>query len=79
MTFLVKKAEMEGRARAFFDFIIIEGTPGQIKWENGKIFYKNRYEAMFYHLIRFKTVCKSHKTDQPIPNTFYFTSDKILS
>ncbi len=58
MTYLVQKAASEGKLRAFFDFIIVEGTPGKIKWEAGKIIYKEKYEAMFYHLIKFKTGCR---------------------
>jgi hypothetical protein len=79
MTWLVKKAKAAGKLRAFFDFIIIEGTPGEIKWENGKIIHKNLYEAMFYHLINFKTACKNHTIFNSIPSTLYFTPNKIKS
>lgn len=78
MTWVVKRAEQVGKLKAFFDFIIIEGTPGKIKWEKGKVTYKNLYEAMFYHLIKFKTDCKQNKIYKPIPDTFYFTPTKIL-
>ena len=78
MTYVVKKAEADGKLKAFFDFIIVEGIPGKITWNNGKIIYKNLYEAMFYHLIQFKTQCKNPKIYSPIPNTFYFTPTKIL-
>ena len=78
MTYVVKKAEAEGKLKAFFDFIIIEGATGKIKWENGKIIYKDLYEAMFYHLIQFKTASKRPKILKPIPNTFYFTPKKIM-
>ena len=77
MTYVVKKAAKDGKLKAFFDFIIIEGTPGKIKWDKGKIIYKDLYEAMFYHLIKFKTVCKSHVVLNPMPDTFYFTPTKI--
>ena len=79
MTWVVKKAEAEGRLKAFFDFIIIEGTPGKIKWDKGKIIYKDEYEALFYHLIKFKTACKRPKILDPIPDTFYFTPAKIMA
>ena len=77
MTYVVKKSEAEGKLRAFFDFIIVEGTPGKIKWDNGKIIYKEEYEAMFYHLIKFKTECKRPKILDPMPQTFYFTKRTI--
>ena len=78
MTYVVKKAEAEGKLKAFFDFIIIEGATGKIKWQNGKIIYKDLYEAMFYHLIKFKTACKRPKILNPIPDIFYFTPRKIM-
>jgi hypothetical protein len=77
MTYVVKNAEAEDKLKAFFDFIIVEGTPGKIKWDNGKIIYKDEYEAMFYHLIKFKTECKRPKILDPIPQTFYFTKRTI--
>lgn len=79
MTYVVKKGEAEGKLKAFFDFIIVEGIPGKIKWKNGKIIYNNLYEAMFYNLIIFKKECKRPKLFNPIPNTFYFTPKRILS
>jgi len=77
MTYVVKKAETEAKLKAFFDFIIVEGTPGKIKWDKGKIIYKNEYEAMFYHLIKFKTECKRPRILDPIPPTFDFTKRTI--
>lgn len=79
MTWVVKKEEKEGKLRPYFDFIILEGATGNIKWEKGKIIYKDRYEAMFYHLIKFKTESKRPKILDPIPDTFYFTPTKIMA
>jgi hypothetical protein len=79
MTWVVKKAEAEGKLKAFFDFIIIEGATGKIKWHNGKITYKDEYECMFYHLIKFKTTCKKPKVFTPVPDTIYFTPSRILN
>lgn len=79
MTYVVKKAAKEEKLKAFFDFIIIEGATGKIKWDKGKIVYKDTYEAMFYHLIKFKTTCKRPVVLNPIPDTFYFTPAKIIA
>jgi hypothetical protein len=79
MTLVVKRAENEGRIKVFFDFIIVEGNPGNIKWDNGKVIYKDRFETMFYHLIKFKEKCKKRTILNPIPNTYYFTSKNIKS
>jgi len=77
MTYVVKMGDAAKKFNAFFDFIIIEGSPGKIKWDKGKITYKNTYEAMFYHLIKFKTQCKNHKVFNSIPDTLYFTKKSL--
>lgn len=77
MTYVVKKAEKEGRLKAYFDFIIIEGTPGKITFDNGKIIYKDMYEAMYYHLIKLKVDCKKPNILNPIPNIYHFTTKNI--
>lgn len=77
MTYLVKKAEREERLKAFFDFLIIEGTPGKLKFDNGQLTYKNIFEVMFYHLIKFKEDCKMPILLNPIPNTYCFTIKNI--
>jgi hypothetical protein len=79
MTHVVKRLSDQKKLKAYFDFIIVEGTPGKIKWHKGKIIYKDLYEAMFYYLIKFKTACKKPVVLNPIPDTFYFTSKKILA
>lgn len=78
MTLVVKREEKENKLKAFFDFIVIEGFPGRIMWSNGKIIYKNQYEAMLYHLVRFKSVCKTPKVLNPIPDSFRFTPTRII-
>jgi hypothetical protein len=50
MTYVVKNEEKVKNLKAYFDFIILEGTPGDILWKNGRIIYKQEFEAMFYHL-----------------------------
>lgn len=77
MTYVVKKAEAEGKLKAFFDFMIVEGNTGNVMWNKGRIFYKKEYEAMFYHLIRFKTTCKSQRIYNPVPDMFCFGPTSI--
>lgn len=79
MTYLVKKEEREGKLKAYFDFLIVEGTPGKIKWNNGKLIYKDIYEVMFYHLIKFKVDCKNFNVLNPIPDLYYFSKNKIIT
>jgi len=78
MTYVVQKASRENKLRAFFDFMIIEGNPGKITWQNGKVTYKEKYECMFYHLIKFKTSCKPERKINHVPDVFHFTPTRIL-
>jgi hypothetical protein len=77
MTHVVKKLEAENYLKPFFDFYIIEGLPGKLKWENGKMYYRNRYEVLFYHLIYFKTKYFPKKTDIHIPDCFTISPTRI--
>lgn len=77
MTYVVKKAHLENRIIAFFDFIIIEGNPGRISWDNGKILYKKTIECMFYHLYKFKRLCKPQHIPTNIPLMYYFSPTKL--
>ncbi len=77
MTHIVKKAETNGELKALFEFMVVEGTPGKISWNNGHIYYKNTFEAMLYHLVRFKRECTKSTILNPIPDVFYFSATKI--
>jgi len=79
MTYVVQDEVNKGRLKAYFDFIIIEGTPGEVKWDKGMVVYKEQYEALLYHLIKFKTECKEHEIRKPIPDSFYFTPNEIVT
>lgn len=78
MTYVVKLAEKERGLKVFFDFIVIDGLPGNIHWREGKIYYKNMFEAMFYHLIKFKSKCKKQTVLNPIPDEFFITTSNIV-
>lgn len=56
MTHVVRRKQKDGSIRAFFDFMILEGVPGNILWKEGKLTYKNEFEVLLYHLIKFKKV-----------------------
>ena len=73
MTHLVKKMMKKGEIKAYFDFHIMDGVPGKIKWESGKLYYKNEYEILLYHLILFKKVGKPSRI-RNIPDTLSYKS-----
>lgn len=78
MTFVVKKSEAEGKLKALFNFIIIEGIPGDVTWEMGKIVYKGKLEAMLYHLIIFKSVCGNVEVLKQQPKSIHFKRNKLF-
>lgn len=75
MTHLVRKLEKEKYLKAYFDFHIIEGTPGKMTWAKGKLLYRSKYEVMMFHLIKFKTVFASRKNF--IGETFRISPTRI--
>ena len=77
MTHVVKKLEAEGYLKPFFDFIIIEGLPGKLKWESGKMYYRNRYEILFYHLIYLKKRYEPKTKYIHIPESFTISPTRI--
>jgi hypothetical protein len=61
MTHVVRRKHNEGYLNAYFDFHLIEGPTGKVKWEKGKIIYGNRFEAALYHFLKFKDICKNKR------------------
>ena len=77
MMHVVKRLEAENYIKPFFDFFVIEGLQGNLKWENGRMFYKSRFEVLFYHLIFFKKRFLPKTRTQSIPDTFFISPNKI--
>lgn len=79
MTHIVKEKAKEGYLRTYFDFNLIEGTIGNIKWTKGKIIYKNKFEAILYHLLKFKEIYqyKNQKVKIQKTETICFSRNKI--
>lgn len=77
MTHLVKRLEREKYLRVHFDFLIIEGLPGKLQWHRGKLYYKGKYEALMYHMVLFKNICKPIKNQRPLPERFTISPSRI--
>lgn len=75
-TEVVKKAEMQKIIRAHFDFIILEGVPGKIVFDHGKIIYKNKLEALLYHFFWLKRVYYPKKIGM-IPSRYWISPTRI--
>jgi len=54
MMHVVKKLEAAAYIKPYFEFFIIEGLPGKLKWQSGKLYYRSKFEVLFYHMIYFK-------------------------
>ncbi|MCW5909672.1 MAG: hypothetical protein KIT62_01300 [Cyclobacteriaceae bacterium] len=77
MTHLVKRLEEEKYLKVYFDFLIIEGTPGKLRWDKGKMIYRNKYEVLLYHLIRLKTIYSPKQKALNIPDSFSISPTRI--
>lgn len=77
MTHVVKRLEEAHDLKPFFDFLIIEGLPGRLKWEKGSLYYRNRFEALFYHMIYFKKVYRPVKLLANLPEVFRISPSRI--
>ncbi|KAF2511511.1 hypothetical protein EYY60_08765 [Flavobacterium zhairuonense] len=76
-THLIKKADQEREIKAHFDFILFEGLIGKIIFDNGRIYYKNQFEGLLYHLFWFKKEYNTTKKTKKIPNKYYISKTKI--
>ncbi len=80
MTHLLKDRQRRVDLEVLFEFFAIEGVPGQLDWENGHLFFKNRFEVMMYHLCWIK----NHPRFFMPPNMalqgsgFYITPNEII-
>jgi len=76
-TYVVKKAERDGQIIAHFDFILIEGLIGRIKFNRGKVIYKSKLEGILYHLYLLKNVYNPSKVKKPIPKRYHISKKAI--
>ncbi|MCC6835558.1 MAG: hypothetical protein IT213_11250 [Cytophagales bacterium] len=79
MTHLVKRLEGEKYLKVHFDFLIIEGTPGKLRWNRGKMIYRNKYEVLLYHLIKLKGIYSPKKRPANIPDSFSISPTRIIN
>nr|WP_315170978.1 DUF6625 family protein [uncultured Flavobacterium sp.] len=72
MEHLVRKEMELGSINVFFDFLVVDGLSGRLKWDNGLLSYNNKFEILLFHLIQYKSniLSKKHFWTN-IPNIFY--------
>lgn len=77
MHHILMREIQENDLKVHFDFLIIEGLPGKLFWDNGLLSFKNKFEVLYYHLILYKASQYTLKRNwKEIPNQFYI--DKYL-
>jgi hypothetical protein len=77
MMHVVRKLQNQKKIKAYFDFMVIEGLPGRLRWSNGKLYYKNQFEVLLYHMILFKKVYSPTKIVAKIPDEFRISPTRI--
>lgn len=72
MHHVIKKEAKSGLLRVYFEFLIIEGLPGQLVWNKGILSFKGEFEVLLYHLILYKSNYLTQKQKwKKIPDLFY--------
>jgi len=73
MQHIILNEEREGRLKSHFDFLLCEGTAGELLWDNGLFSYKGQLEIMLYHLLNYKGNIFANNTMKwdEIPDVFY--------
>lgn len=77
MTYVVRKAQAEGRLKPLFEFYLFQAMTNKIRWDKGRIVYANKVECLFYDMIKYKKECKDTRVHYPIPEVFYFNKKGI--
>jgi len=78
MTHVVRRLQEENRLKAYFEFQILEGFAGNMLWRQGSLIYRKEYEAMLYHMVRFKNIyLEPVDFYRKIPNEFRIGKKKI--
>jgi hypothetical protein len=78
MTHVVRRLQETQQLRALFEFQIVEGFAGNLLWNQGTLIYRKEYEAMLYHLVRFKKkYAEVLDLQRQIPEKFRIGKKKI--
>lgn len=72
MEHIIRREYNLKKINVFYDFLVVDGLSGKLKWDNGLLSYSNKLEILLYHLIQFKSNAFLNKNNWfNIPNTFY--------
>ncbi|WP_165045635.1 DUF6625 family protein [Dysgonomonas sp. ZJ709] len=78
MTHVVRRLQESNSLKAYFEFQIVEGFAGNMLWDKGTLIYRKEFEAMCYHMVRFKRkYSEESDINKEIPNKFRIGKKKI--
>jgi hypothetical protein len=78
MTHVVRRLQDENKLKAWFEFQILEGYAGNMLWDKGTLIYRKQFEALLYHLVRFKRkYAEALDLCRKIPDEFRIGMKKI--
>ena len=78
MTHVVMRLHDENKLKAYFEFQIVEGFAGNMLWKKGTLIYRRQFEAMLYHLVRYKRkYSEPYDLYRKIPDEFRIGKKKI--
>ena len=78
MEHIVRKEMELGNVNVFFDFLVVDGLCGKLKWDNGILGYDNKFEVLLFHLIQYKSNLLTQKVSwQQVPNVFFIDKYNI--
>jgi len=78
MTHVVKKATELNYIKSHFDFLVVEGNEGKIKWNKGKLIYNRKYEILLFHMIKFKNVCIDRSLPEVLPLAYRIGKSQLI-
>lgn len=76
-THVVLKAVEKNELKAHFDFLLIEGLPGKLTFDHGKVLYRQKFEGVLYHLYWLKRDYKPRRRKLKIPDKYYISPNQI--
>jgi hypothetical protein len=72
MTYVIRKLTLCNKLRSYFAMHVIEGQPGKLEWNKGRLVYNKQEEYLLYHFIQFKELqYKYIPSWKTIPDHFY--------
>jgi hypothetical protein len=77
MLHVIKKLEEEGYINPLFDFFMIEGLSGRMLWQEGRLYYKNKFEVLLYHMMYLKVIYNPNMIGKRIPDSFSISPTRI--